>query len=134
MIYIKCLKIGAFIFTMLAMVLFPVELIHALIWIFKHIYLLTQFLISSIVINLFETSRRTTDYMIAYTLILFGFIFWVKLFLFVKSRLQRIHDNWSAFVEKQTIKLKNSMKNMPAMKRLKWLFLSMNIVLVATNF
>ncbi|MBS3952251.1 MAG: hypothetical protein KGZ88_04805 [Methylomicrobium sp.] len=50
----------------------PLELLHAVVWIVQHVYMLFEFLLDELIGHFFNVSRRTTQITVFYLMIFMG--------------------------------------------------------------
>lgn len=50
----------------------PMELLHAVVWIVQHVYMLFEFILDELIGHFFDVSRRTTQIAVFYLMVIMG--------------------------------------------------------------
>lgn len=116
---INLLIIFSFLFLAVKM---PFDLIHAIVWIIKPVYVITEFLLDEMISRAFGTDSRTTEVIVFYLMWSIGALIAYVLFEYVRYLWIQAKTEIPVWWSDQTTRLKTSWQTSPLIKKSKVVF------------
>jgi len=108
-----------FFSIMLLSVKMPLELIHAVVWVVKHIYVFIEFMLDEIISLTFDTDPRTTEIIVFYLMLGIGAIMAVVIFNYIVDLWRQAKETVPAWCFEQKAQLQNTWQTSPMIKKSK---------------
>lgn len=97
----------------------PLEVIHALVWVVKHIYVFIEFILDEVITLAFDTDPRTTEIIVFYLMLGIGAIVALVIFDYVIDWCRQAKQAIPAWCLEQKVQMQSAWQASPVIKKSK---------------
>ncbi len=108
-----------FFSVMLLTVKMPLELVHAVVWVVKHIYVFVEFMLDEVISLTFDTDPRTTEIIVFYLMLGIGAVMVMAMFSYIVDLWRQAKETVPAWCFEQKAQLQNTWQTSPMIKKSK---------------